>query len=883
MSPKDQSDTGRDIPPEVLEGLLATCASEPIHRPGAVQPWGALVVVNAQSRVVAAANTAAILGQAPETILGADWSAVAAGLGVAGLRFHTQPRFPHVSIPRVAALSTGSTVLVDRFEAAGRVLYEFEQPPCDPEPDIDNAEVMLALHGCTSVGDAAARATRLLSDISGFHRCMLYEFDPDWCGTVIAEAVAGGGPTRFIDHRFPASDIPEQARRLYTASVMRIIPDVAAPTCPLVTDGTLLSGAIDIGPALTRAVSPVHLQYLRNMEVQATMVLSILVEGRLWGMLVCQHPTPYRPPAAVRLFAQHLACALGPVIAFLRLQHETNRQRAITPVFETLRRGGAGAVATNLRTLAGHLQMLMNADGFAFRIGGADYASGVFTSVPRHLPRREGADPMEVLSVAASDTAIDTGDWPPTVVGALVIPLDVDRRDVLLFGRRDQVEPVRWAGEPNKTITVDPSGVPRLSPRGSFEAWIEVKRGRARPFDAIELGFAETLQTLIGRLIAHHALTEELARRRDVERLLTEEERRKQQFLDLSGIRFWEARSSGRITFLGGNTWSLPWLADKDLDRLIVDVLTRDILQPVQAGEIRRLFSSRAAFSDVTISLVDPLSGAPHTLVLGAVPQYSAAGAFLGWRGVAANVTDQVNQQVRAAELDAVVAAKNRLVASVSHDLRQPLQAMTLFASLAAARATDPDLADLIARIETQSNALSSLVNALLDVGRIDDDLVRPVMAVVDLTEMLHRVVREYRDTQKGKPIAIRCVLQPARAITDAGLVERLFRNLIQNAVKFATPGRVLVGIRRRSGRQVIEVMDDGPGIAPEHHEEVFSAWRSRQTLPIQGPEGMGLGLATVRRIADVLGITIQLRSRPGQGTRFTLTFPADATSAALN
>ena len=146
----------------------------------------------------------------------------------------------------------------------------------------------------------AAKETRRLT---GFDRVMVYRFAPDWSGEVVAEAV-GDGVKSYLGTHFPASDIPKQARELYTRKLLGFIPDVTYSPVPLLAFKE--EPPLEMGQCVLRSVSPIHREYLRNMEVAATLTISLVIRGKLWGMIACHHGKPWSRPFAVRQDCQFL-------------------------------------------------------------------------------------------------------------------------------------------------------------------------------------------------------------------------------------------------------------------------------------------------------------------------------------------------------------------------------------------------------------------------------------------------------------------------------------------------------------------------------------------------------------------------------------------------
>jgi CheY-like chemotaxis protein/anti-sigma regulatory factor (Ser/Thr protein kinase) len=218
--------------------------------------------------------------------------------------------------------------------------------------------------------------------------------------------------------------------------------------------------------------------------------------------------------------------------------------------------------------------------------------------------------------------------------------------------------------------------------------------------------------------------------------------------------------------------------------------------------------------------------------------------------------------------------AKTRFFAAASHDLRQPLHAIGLFADLLASRLEKGESARLANNINTSVAMLEALFSELLNISRIDAGVVQPEPADFDLAPMLSRLYGNFEAETLKKGLQLRLHSEEVTVHSDPYLVERVLRNLISNAIRYTEQGGVMVSCRHRGNVAWVEVWDTGIGIAPEQQEAVFEEF-----LQLSNPErdlnkGMGLGLAIVKRLAEVLHLPLSMRSRPGHGTRFRLALP---------
>ena len=229
--------------------------------------------------------------------------------------------------------------------------------------------------------------------------------------------------------------------------------------------------------------------------------------------------------------------------------------------------------------------------------------------------------------------------------------------------------------------------------------------------------------------------------------------------------------------------------------------------------------------------------------------------------------------QLQAARDEAIDAnrSKSRFLAAASHDLRQPLHAMTLFVSALARRLPEGETGELVANVDQSLRSLRSMIDTLLDMSKIEAGLIKPNLAPLALGEFFASLRPGFAATAFDRKIDFRIVDTGMHVIADRTLLELTLRNLLANALKFTRSGGVLLGVRRGRGEVGISVADTGIGIAPERSEQVFEEFH-RDKMAAHGPnEGIGLGLAIARRLSALMGGRVTLRSKPGKGSVFTI------------
>ena len=558
--------------------LEKSCALEQIHLLGTIQPHGFLMVVDLDSgRIVQVSSgivrywpglrdmTAPVGQPVAEWVEGIDDSG-SGGLG--SLQEAYLQSMPWR--PRFERSGDASTIsAAAQWECAAHRVHRWallEWLPSVTEPGQNH----LPGHTVTEITRAMSRlrhaehldsfftdCVKVVQEFSGFDRVMIYRFLPDGCGEVVAEHTAPAYQPRFLGLRFPASDIPSQARLLYMKNRLRVLADVEAtpdvlvpPTLP---DGTLL----DQGQCLLRGLSPVHLSYLRNMGVRATLTLSLVCDGKLWGLIACHHHQPRVPPHQIREGLRQL-CELVAEVSIMRIESLTKiesvrTQLSIDHLLNRLRQALADArdMPSGLEAWMPELLRMFRASSLGLRIGGVDYVGGpgrrtksmraVLDEVCQRVDMREpgsGVDMWDDL-LAPGKRSLDS---LPDAAGLLVARHDGDDVSCCFATRPEVVQQVRWGGKPHKHAVRVPTGMVRLEPRRSFAEWKQALRGHSEAWSAAEAeGLGKLLQVVVEvnklqlnrqlqeklhwrahhdqltGLLNRHAMEEEVSRRLDLE------------------------------------------------------------------------------------------------------------------------------------------------------------------------------------------------------------------------------------------------------------------------------------------------------------------------------------------------------------------------------
>ncbi|CAN5659014.1 hypothetical protein BH11ACT6_BH11ACT6_33970 [soil metagenome] len=490
---------------------LDNCAREPIHIPGSVQPRGVLAVVHEPSFEVrqVSANVGDLLGRPIDEVLGRHLSSLigveqAARVQQAASTFgDLRERNPLECVldvagqPRVfdAILrrEPGGVLLVELEIAYGERPFSF---PNTYQAVRGSVEELNRAATLTELYEVTARAVR---DLTGFDRVMVYRYDAQYNGEVVAESKEDH-LNSFLGLHYPSTDIPAQARALYEKSWLRLISDVGYTPAPLVPAIDPAVGAPqDLTFATLRSVSPIHIEYLQNMGVRASMSISLLRQGRLWGLIACHHYAgPHLPPYGARVAAEFLGSTLS-----LRLvdQFQDDQLRARLSAQALL----AKLTAATLDDSEPLSTALLGAPDLLDLVP----AGGVVVNIEGEYRTRGPVPPPEAVA-AVMEWARDAGDDivsteclsrdlptleldPVSAAGALALNLP-DGQYAVWF-RPEVLHAVDWGGDPhNKAIAVKEGDHVRLSPRKSFERWRETVRQTSETWSVIEAESAEALR-----------------------------------------------------------------------------------------------------------------------------------------------------------------------------------------------------------------------------------------------------------------------------------------------------------------------------------------------------------------------------------------------------
>jgi len=501
---------------------FTACDREPIHTPGSIQPHGFLIALEPATRKVAhvSENVVSFTGQHATEAVGKTLSEA---IGEENGRWLLSASADQRIEARPTYLGTIRLVNGAIFDVLAHswkdlLIYEFEvvmrETPVDfrlLHPLITTFVAQLADAG--DIEDMCAVAVREIKRLTGFGRVLLYRFDQNQHGEVLAELIDDGYHS-YLNQRFPASDIPQQARALYVANRVRLIADAGYVPSPLVPGVDAHGSPVDLTYASLRSVSPVHVQYMKNMGTMASMSVSIVVRGKLWGLISCHHTNAravsFEARAACEQLGQILSLHLEAREERTEFNHRLELRGMLVRMLAALTQ--SNNFSHNIVNVSEDLLKFANASGAALIFEGNVTVFGKTPDVAQlddlvaWLQGRMRGDIYHTDHLSQEYEGAQ--EYKDIASGMLVLSISQMHRHYLIWFRPEVVQTIDWAGNPHlKNTPSDP--MQALAPRDSFEAWTEIVHGLSMPWRQSEIDTALEFRTAILGIVLQRA--EEMA------------------------------------------------------------------------------------------------------------------------------------------------------------------------------------------------------------------------------------------------------------------------------------------------------------------------------------------------------------------------------------
>ncbi len=472
----------------------ASCENEQIQFIESIQPFGTLLAFDEKGTITYAA-VAGEFGWTAQELLGKNIDLVLSDSDriFDALKNRTEPTSPLLIRER----KSRRWVTCIAHRQGDRVLVELEVVP--PE-QIDIASLKFMSDRRDSLESYLSYIAENMRIVTGYDRVMIYKFGLDWHGEVVAESLDSVGYS-FYGHHFPASDIPAIARNLFTQMWVRIIPDVDAVTIPIQGDD---GKQLDLSRSVLRAASPIHIQYLRNMDVAASLTMSLICDGKLWGLIACHHFSPKYLIAEQRAVCALLAKVVSSRITTLSVAATICATDNLAGVSSVLCKQLMSSDFTeSIRDNKYALSKFVKCDGFSFV--GEDWSmvhEGLSLS-PDELSLLVKVLNESTTDVVATDSLEKTY---PALQGLNINAAGILAFKVLdnwfIWNRQELVRSLVWAGDPNKPLYANDK-FDLLSPRLSFESWKENVRGTSQPWEQYEVTAADGFRQMVVQSVEH--------------------------------------------------------------------------------------------------------------------------------------------------------------------------------------------------------------------------------------------------------------------------------------------------------------------------------------------------------------------------------------------
>ena len=499
---------------------LTNCDREPIHIPNLIQPHGILLAVSvAEYKILQVSlNTERMLGIEPKQLLERPLSELIGKTQVDKIKHCLSNDFNEINPLTVNLDYQGKNLTFDAIIHRNEEIitvelepihstrqtkfFDFYQSIESPIGRIQSTDTLDEL--CNTIVDEVRR-------ITGFDRVMVYRFDDRGAGQVVAEAVQEGLKP-FLGLRYPDTDIPKQAKHLYTLNYIRLIPDVAYEPVGLIpTLNPLTEQPLDMSMTVLRSVSPLHTEYLNNMEVAASMSISLIRNKRLWGLIACHHNTPKTLPYQIRTICKFI----GQIVSLELATKEDNENLDYRMKLKSIQSRFIQTISQTEELKAGltenpqDLLDIVGAGGVALCFESEITLLGKtpdLAAIERLLPWLETQFDEEVIYETTSLPQVypTAGEYKEVASGLLALLISRVQHALIIWFRPEVIQTVDWGGNPNKPVEIK-DGMVNISPRKSFDKWQETVKNKSLPWNAWEVEAALELRSSIIGIVLRKA------------------------------------------------------------------------------------------------------------------------------------------------------------------------------------------------------------------------------------------------------------------------------------------------------------------------------------------------------------------------------------------
>jgi light-regulated signal transduction histidine kinase (bacteriophytochrome) len=844
---------------------ISNCEDEPIRIPGSVQRHGFMLLLDKREELVVAAseNAEEFLAVPLKLILGASVDTILGREVLAALRAGTRSD------------ETGSLTFLGSFKmrdelhsvvthrVGGLRVLEFERLDRLVSPELMNSVItnfvatLSKLNGETELLQAI---TRQVKDLTGFDRVLLYRFDEAGHGTILAEENNGTLPS-YLDLRFPASDIPQQARQLYLLNTVRIIPDATYVPSPLRATKQSTVEGLDLSMSLLRSVSPIHLEYMRNMGTQASMSISIVCDGKLWGLISGHHAQPHSVPYLVRSACDLLTRIVSSQLMAFRtasrlekMLHFHGVHRKMLTHMATDESDYVAAIASQLTYLA----QVTNADGVALINDGHCEMHG--QTPQEQAVRRLAAwmDEQPELKFFESRHLKREIEWVDEISdvasGLLAIRISDVRQSYLMWFRPEVVSTVNWAGEP-PTLSDGQSNGHRdksLHPRESFRIWKEMVRGQSAPWTEMEIESAHEFRNAL--------VTISLKRAEEAVQL---SEARFRQLTHALPSPVWTSDDEGRLTYVN-QKWRDQRLGERGRWYEQVGLGAEE---EARCAQLWKTAVAAGTTFEAELRFNAGSEDVERWNLVRSIPFLRVDETRAGWVGTCTDLTDRREREA-ALRMAEKLALTGRMTSVIAHEINNPLEAITNVLYLVGQE------------VQGNASALNYIEMAQYELERISGITKQTLRWSKDSIQqaefamaggLFDDVVRLFAAKIRNRHITVTIAGgESLRFYGVIGQIRQVMANLVSNALD-AVPVGGRVWLEATTGERGLEIVvrDEGEGMSKETQQQLF-----RPFFSTKGDLGNGLGLYISNEIVERHGGRLAVESVLGIGTTMRITLP---------
>ncbi|MFN6945622.1 MAG: ATP-binding protein [Cytophagaceae bacterium] len=710
------------------------------------------------------------------------------------------------------------------------------------------------LNESQTLSDLFDRIVDEIQKITTYDRILLYKFLPDWTGRVLAEVTTNSFKS-FKNFHFPSTDIPAKFRELYQKINYRYIPDVSAKFIDI-----NIPEEVDLSLCSLRGVMPVHKEYLLNMEVKASISVPILVNGKLWGLIVCHNKTPkgldFKYRNLLILLSSFCATAIF------------NKEQLITSRLIREKKDKSLQVL-NKKSVDKHIIKsilnkeflnLLDCQGMMFTFENKLHSKGYIPNNDELLKLKEWFDDKNLTDISYWENFSEIYQSQVLInkaAGVLFIPVNPKKSEYILFFRPEKVKTLRWAGNPKEVLFYS-ENKKKYFPRKSFTEYSESIHGESENWEPHVIETAHFLKNHI---------TEKILRYQTMKAEIAEKEVSQLSFI---------ARKTDNLVFLIDNKAKIQYFNpsfgkfagisfNQAKQKSLTDIFPgneyfHQITNLIQSNLINKAFSQLIS--------IDHKETIKH-YNFHFTPLYTSNKNLEKIIAIGIDVSPIKTYSDKLAEKNQEL---NRFSYIVAHDLKAPLKTMKGVFTL-----IEDDLKELpskhivlmIDMIKKSIINMDEMISGILAYSKVGEN---PKKEKVNLPKLIEEVISILNPSTRFK---IKTEVQNIELVTEKILLYQVISNLVSNALRYHDKDEdpwIKIHVIKNKKNLLISVSDNGPGIPKKQQKRIFEIFQTAHGTKRE--DSTGIGLAIVKKIIENKGCTIDVKSTLGKGTEFIFTWP---------